>query len=250
MHKQPPEQSFKFEKLNVCLERSPHDRDQLDTGSRGSKRGGGGWKHTKFRHNELFPSNSIRALIIGPSNAGKTSLILDLLTQANGLKFKNVYLFSETLEQGKYNFLRAIMAQLKGTINFEESRTVYDIDEIQNESVVILDDIALGENIRPYFSRGRHKKLDTFYLVQSYLQCPKIVRENTNFLVIFKTDIRNLKYIFEENYAFIHAVTSFKEFVSLCNSIWTKIKNKHSYDFVTINKENFDITDSLVCKVV
>lgn len=241
---QQQQQNFKFEKLNLCLERSA---DHRVTGGGSSSASSG--KRPKFRHNELFPNN-IRGMIIGPSNAGKTSLILDLITQANGLKFKNLYLFSETLEQSKYNFLRAIMAQLKGTINFEESRSVYDIDEIQNESVIILDDIALGENIRPYFSRGRHKKLDTFYLVQSYLQCPKIVRENTNFLIIFKTDIRNLKYIFEENYAFIHAVSSFKEFVNLCNSIWTKNKNKHSFDFISINKENFDITDSLVAKVV
>lgn len=42
---------------------------------------------------------------------------------------------------------------------------------------------------------GRHKYIDTFYLYQTYSYIPKqLIRENTNINVLFKQDVRNLRY--------------------------------------------------------
>jgi hypothetical protein len=56
------------------------------------------------KHSLLFP-NSIRALICGPSAAGKTNLMLHLLMNPNGLKFQNLYVYSKSLNQPKYLYL-------------------------------------------------------------------------------------------------------------------------------------------------
>jgi hypothetical protein len=60
------------------------------------------------RHSSLFP-NSIRALICGPSASGKTNLMLHLITNPNGLKFENLYVYSKSLYQPKYTHLSDIM---------------------------------------------------------------------------------------------------------------------------------------------
>jgi len=63
----------------------------------------------KQRHGSLLP-NTIRALIVGPSGCGKTNLILNLLTNINGIRFHNVYIYSKTLDQPKYKMLSEILS--------------------------------------------------------------------------------------------------------------------------------------------
>jgi hypothetical protein len=65
----------------------------------------------RSRHSSLFPNN-IRALICGPSASGKTNLMLHLLTNPNGLKFENLYVYSKSLYQPKYSYLSDIMKNL------------------------------------------------------------------------------------------------------------------------------------------
>ena len=67
-----------------------------------------GSKSAKRRHSELLP-DSIRCIICGPSNCGKTNVIVCLLLDANGLKFRNVYLYSKTPFQPKYATLGKIL---------------------------------------------------------------------------------------------------------------------------------------------
>lgn len=55
----------------------------------------------KKRHGSLLP-NTIRCLICGPSNCGKTNVLISLIEDPNGLRFENVYVFSKTLNQEKY----------------------------------------------------------------------------------------------------------------------------------------------------
>lgn len=44
------------------------------------------------RHSVLLP-NDIRCIICGPSNCGKTNVMVSMILHRNGLKFKNVYLY-------------------------------------------------------------------------------------------------------------------------------------------------------------
>jgi len=61
-------------------------------------------KNQPPRHSALLP-NTIRALIVGPSNCGKTNIVLSLIKSPNGLKLENVYIFSKSLNQHKYEYL-------------------------------------------------------------------------------------------------------------------------------------------------
>ena len=56
------------------------------------------------RNGDLLP-NSIGFIIVGPSNCGKTNALLALIFNLNGLRFENIYLYSKSINQPKYQFL-------------------------------------------------------------------------------------------------------------------------------------------------
>ncbi|KYN29961.1 hypothetical protein ALC57_00577 [Trachymyrmex cornetzi] len=58
----------------------------------------------KRKHGEMLP-NTIRAIICGPSNCGKTNVLISLLESPNGVRFENVYVYSKSLQQPKYQYL-------------------------------------------------------------------------------------------------------------------------------------------------
>lgn len=185
------------------------------------------------RHSNLLPDD-IRAAVLGPSNFGKTNVALNLLFADNGLKFDNLYIFSNSLHQPKYVFLTEVMSQIPeiGYSTFSNNSEVIPIEEALPNSVFFFDDISKErqDNVSDYFSRGRHSTVDSFYLCQTYSKIPKqLVRDNLNILIIFRQDNRNLKHIF---YDHIDPDLTFREFKQLCAQAWNK---KHS--FVVVNKE-------------
>ncbi|KAL6254088.1 hypothetical protein P5V15_014707 [Pogonomyrmex californicus] len=50
---------------------------------------------TKRKHGEILPS-TIRAIICGPSNCGKTNVLISLLESPHGVRFENVYVYSKS----------------------------------------------------------------------------------------------------------------------------------------------------------
>jgi len=60
-------------------------------------------KNLPPRHIALLP-NTKRGHNVGPSNCGKTNIMLSLIESPNGLKFENVYIFSKSLYQPKYDY--------------------------------------------------------------------------------------------------------------------------------------------------
>ena len=65
------------------------------------------WKsRMKKRVNSpLLPAN-VRGLIIGKSNCGKTTLLLNLLLQPEWLAYNHLYVFGKTLHQQEYQILK------------------------------------------------------------------------------------------------------------------------------------------------
>ncbi|KAE9530110.1 hypothetical protein AGLY_011572 [Aphis glycines] len=184
----------------------------------------------EHRHGALLP-NTIRSLIVGPSGCGKTNLIFTLLTNINGIRFHNVYIYSKTLDQPKYKMLGDILSGTDvGLFTFYENEKVLPPEEALPNSVFIFDDI-ISENqkiARTYFSRGRHNLIDVFYLAQSYSKVPKqLLRDNANFIVLFKQDETNLKHVYNEHCSGDMSYTEFKDF---CTSCWRKVDSNCERD--------------------
>jgi len=65
----------------------------------------------KRKHGEMLPS-TIRAIICGPSNCGKTNVLITLLESPNGVRFENVYVYSKSLQQPKYRYLENLFTSI------------------------------------------------------------------------------------------------------------------------------------------
>lgn len=186
-----------------------------------------------IRHSMLLP-NSIRCIICGPSNCGKTNTMISLLLHENGLKFRNVYLYSKTTFQPKYRYLEDVLKRVPdiNLFMFQDEKDVISPTDVLEKSVFIFDDVTCENqiNIRNYFCMGRHKEIDCFYLSQTYSKVPKqLIRDNVNFLIIFKQDDINLKHIYDEH---VNSDISWQCFKSLASNIWTD-----PYSCLTISKD-------------
>lgn len=185
------------------------------------------------RHGPLLP-NTIRGVICGPSNCGKTQIIINLLLSRNGLRFENVYVFSKSLSQPKYVFLGKLFDEIPeiGYHTFSNNEDIPPPDQVKGSSIMVFDDVACERQhmVREFFCMGRHFDIDSFYLCQSYSQIPKhLVRDNLNLLVLFQQDLLNLRNIYSSH---INSDMSFEIFQQMCRSCWEK-----PYGFLLVNKD-------------
>jgi len=183
----------------------------------------GNEKNLPPRHSALLP-NTIRALIVGPSNCGKTNIMLGLL----GFKFENIYIFSKSLYQPKYEYLEKLIKPIKGMGYYTFSH-----NEAKNNSIIIFDDVACEkqDNIRSYFCMGRHKNIISFYLCQTYSHIPKHrIRDNANFIIMFKQDDLSMRHIYRDH---INTDMNYETFVKICQKCW---EDKHG--FLLFSKDN------------
>lgn len=193
-----------------------------------------GTSKSYFRHSVLLPNN-IRCIICGPSNSGKTNVIINLLESPNGLRFENVYVYSKSLFQPKYQRLQEILSSIKGIElhMYSSNDDVISLEEVKPNSVFIFDDVVFDKqnNIREYFCMCRHKNVDCFYLTQSYAHVPKhLIRENANLLILFRQDYMNLKHIFND--FSVSVDMTFDIFKKICQQCWSE-----KYGFLVIDTE-------------
>lgn len=189
--------------------------------------------NTNIRHSSLLP-NTIRALIVGPSNCGKTNVMISLIESPNGLKFENIYLYSKSLYQPKYQYLEKLIKPITGIgyFTFSDNESVISPDEAKNNSIMIFDDVACEKqnSIRSYFCMGRHKNVDSFYLCQTYTRIPKhLVRDNANMIIMFKQDELNIRHIYRDH---VGTDMTFEKFCDICRECW-----RERFGFLVINKD-------------
>jgi hypothetical protein len=195
---------------------------------------GGGVGERVGRHGELFPDN-IRCIMAGPSGAGKTNVMINMLFDRNGLRFSNLYVFSKTLHQDKYEFLKSVMDNLSPEITYHESASFENVlppEELPPHSIVIFDDMVCEDQevIRRYFTMGRHNNVDVFYLTQTYSRVPKqLIRDNTSFLILFFQDELNLRHVYRDH---VGGDMSFDQFKDICRNVWT-----FPHSFLIIDKQ-------------
>ena len=196
----------------------------------------------KSFHSSFFPKN-IMAVIAGKTGSGKTQLLINLLIQEGILNYSFVHIYSPTLYQDAYVFLRKYYEELSHYILVTTGKTVMighfhsSDDEIVDPSkldknyhhIMVFDDVMLEDQfiIRDYFCRGRHNNISCFYLVQSLHKIAKhCIRDNCNVFILFQQDNKTLKYFYETHICDM----SWDEFRKFCCTAW---KKKHG--FITIN---------------
>lgn len=192
-----------------------------------------GTQNEHVRHGKLLP-NSIRCIICGPSNCGKTNLVVGLLLHKNGLRYKNVYVYSKTLHQPKYIFLEKVLKMVPNVSfsKYSGSEEVISPHEAKPDSIIVFDDVACENqnNIRDYFSMGRHKNIDSFYLNQTYSKVPKqLIRDNANLIILFKQDETNLRHVYDEH---VGTDMTWNEFHYMCSKVW-----RDRFNYLVINKD-------------
>lgn len=187
---------------------------------------------------KMFPNN-LRCGIFGPSGCGKTNVLLTILVHKKPLRA--IYLCTRTASQSKYKLLRQLVQEYnacntRSNIILEESTpdTIPVPEKLRPNSLVIFDDIQ-AENqsqIASFYMRGRHRNLSCFYLAQSYTRIPKKsgIRENFNYLLIFRQDRINLRQIYTEH---IVADISFQQFTNMCTLCW-----RQPFGFLTVDLED------------
>lgn len=193
-----------------------------------------GFENKINKHGFLFGGESKRGLIVGPSGSGKTNVILSLIEHPNGLRFKNIYLYSKSLYQPKYSYLRTLLKPVKeiGYEEFDDPKDIIGPEEIKDNSVIIFDDVASCDQniIQKYFCFGRHKHTDCFYLCQTYSAVPKqLIRDNANLIIMFQQDVTNLKHIYDDH---VNIDMSYQDFKEICSYCWA-----NKFEFLTIDKD-------------
>lgn len=186
----------------------------------------------KKKHGDLFPE-SVRGMIVGSSGCGKTNLVYVLLTHPNGLRYENVYVYSKTLHQPKYQALEKIISSIKGMKYFAYNTSDEIPDTPRPNSVIIFDDVICEKQkkICEYFSTSRHYQCDCFYLGQTYSKIPKqLIRDNANFIILFPMDQLNLRHCYNEK---VDASITWPLFKDMCAKCWEK-----PYGFLVIDKAN------------
>lgn len=239
------EKKMRFKKHNIStlpVQKLDIEQRMVQTGSGRMQRshGDGGNANRKWRHSPTFPQFHLRMLIIGRSGAGKTNALIRMIEHPNGLTFENLYIYSKTLHQPKYEYLKRILGEIKGIGYYEFSSRDETMppNEVKPNSIYIFDDIQCNKenigHIKDYFTMGRHFGVDVIMLSQCYTSIPKhMIRENANFLMLFKQDARNLYHIFND--CMIGCDMTFREFLDFCHACWGA---DNEYGFAIISPES------------
>jgi hypothetical protein len=136
----------------------------------------------------------LRGIILAPSNAGKTNLVFHIVKNSPN-QFTHLHLIARNPDQELYNYMRE---KLQGHMTIYDSDNPPSVDQIKKDpsggvQLVIIDDYSsdkiLQKNIfSHYFIRGRHKRLSTLFLTHSYFATDKLIRLNSEYLMILKAN--------------------------------------------------------------
>ena len=164
-----------------------------------------------------------RTLIVGPSFCGKTHLLLNKLRLIRlEDPEKQIRIITRSPEQ-----YEDVELYIQG-IEVEEN--VGDLEEYRGCCVVFDDMLDSNQKlIDPFFTRGRHKSCDVYYLCQSYFDAPKkTVRNNSNIIILFQQTLKYVEHIHRDISSFD---MSYEEFKSLCREAWNE-----KFNYLLINR--------------
>ena len=202
------------------------------------------------RGNKPLLPQSLRGLVIGKSGCGKTTVIFNLLLHSDWLDYNHLYVFGKSLHQQEYKVLRKgheaalRKQQISNVFNSQEAlgnispfiaiekncdarngeiRADFydDCQDIPDPSalypaqknLLLLDDCFLGKQNKAeaYYTRGRYNNCSTICIAQNYFRLPRnTIRENSNFIILFPQDTKNLTHIHADHCASDISLLEFK----------------------------------------
>jgi hypothetical protein len=223
-------------------------------------------KNKTLRNNNPLLPSSIRGLIVGRSNCGKTVLLLNLLLKDKWLDYNNLLVFGNSLHQLEYEIIKKGFENKLGKKqildifqNQDLQKKMSPLEAIENyngvkdggissefyencdlipdpktldpklKNLLILDDCYLGKQSKAqsYYTRGRHSNCDCFYISQNYFALPRnSVRENSNFIILFPQNSKSVEHIYRDHCTDI----SYQEFKELCDTVWAD-----KFQFLTLD---------------
>ena len=210
--------------------------------------------------NLLYPDQPVRCIITGPSEKGKTTLLIHLILNIVN-DYDKIYIYSPSIHQEsyrklircfectipvtdivklqrlKYDELADAIKELVEDENFEPSPVVMEsypsIDELMMpedydetlKSVIILDDLTEKElqdkRVQSLLKRARHNGINVFVISQDYYELPKkTVRANGKIFHLFKSD--NFRDVQSIYQDKASMDMTLKEFKDLCNYTWSE----------------------------
>ena len=126
-------------------------------------------------NNSLLPRN-IRGIIIGKSNCGKTTLLLNLLLQPKWLDYNHLYVFGKSLHQKEYQILK------KG---YEEGLSKHQVANIfVNQEVLTKVNLSPVEVIEEYSGTRKGDIKANFYGDCAMIPDPSELNEDEKNLLI------------------------------------------------------------------
>ena len=101
---------------------------------------------------------------------------------------------------------------------YETGSDVPDPRELNplDKNLMIFDDLLLEKQNKceAYYVRGRHSNIDCFYLAQNYFKLPRqTIRENSNFICLFKQDLKNVREIYQDHASDDMTLEDFRKFL-------------------------------------
>ena len=99
--------------------------------------------------------------------------------------------------------------------------------------LIIFDECITNNNQRnlsAYFNKGRHNSCNSIYLSQSYFDLDRMIRLNSNVLILFKLNQRNKGDVYN---SVIGTIMDKQKFYSLADNTRSK-----KYQYIVINKDS------------
>ncbi len=163
--------------------------------------------------NHFLLPDSIRALLVGHPNCGKSTLMYNLLLRPGFMNYDNLLVFGNSLQQIEYRIIHAAFekklskeqidvifknqdkvnknggplsviqdydGECRGKITVSFYTSCKDIPDPSSldpklRNLILFDDCMEGEQskISTYYTRGRHNNISSFYITQSYFKIPR-----------------------------------------------------------------------------
>ena len=151
--------------------------------------------------NEFAPTWPFRMVVVGSSDSGKTTMIMNLLmgnkkAKENGERYilcNDVVLIGKYLNEPKWKIVEDFYNELSETedVSFTKIHPseIPDTEEFNSErsTVVIFEDLMnlskkIQERICDYFTGGRHNNISSIYVSQRFFTIPKTTRANITYI--------------------------------------------------------------------